>query len=206
VFDRIGQFDGFTITGVLGDAASLRPHQPGQVPFAYAPGSIVTEAEWHTYYFDAASRQLRHADGYLTDSPVLDDVVSLEFEYFGDPRPPEEPKPPVGTASCLFDTAGALRPGMTVLPTRGESLSALPLSLFRDGPWCGEGNNRYDADLLRIRMVRVLLRIQVGNEMLRGRSADYVVAGRSLSAARSLPDYTLRFDVSPRNMGWARAW
>jgi len=205
VFDRLGHFDGFTMTSVLADAGHLRSWG-SQPPFAYPIGSTVTGLEWHTYYFDAANRQLRHADGYLTDVPVADDVVGLSFEYFGDPRPPEEPKPPLGTASCLFDTAGNLVPGLSVLPAQGTSLSALPLSLFRDGPWCGDGNNRYDADLLRIRMVRVLLRVQVGNDAMRGRSSDYAVGGSSLNAARSLPDYALRFDIAPRNLAWGRPW
>jgi prepilin-type N-terminal cleavage/methylation domain-containing protein len=183
VFDREGHFDGFTLTQVLADSGRLRPWQAGHVPYSYPAGSRASAVEWHTYYLDSATRQLRHFDGYSTDIPVVDDVVGLSVEYFGDPGP---------------------LPGLSLLSPQGGSLAALPLSLFRDGPWLGDGENRYDADLLRIRRVRVTLRLQVGNDMMRGRSSDYAVAGRSLSALGSLPDYTLRFDVSPRNMGWAR--
>jgi hypothetical protein len=204
VFDQEGHFDAFTLTQVQADAGRLRAWQPGHPPFNYPAGSVVTEAESHTYYFDAQNRQLRHSDGYLTDIPVVDDVVGVAFEYFGDPWPPRAPKPPSGAANCLFDPSGSPVPGMAVLPAQGASLAPLPLAMFRDGPWCGDGDNRFDADLLRIHRVRVTLRLQVGNEMMRGRSTEFVVAGTSVSAARSLPDYSLRFDVSPRNMGWDR--
>jgi hypothetical protein len=183
VFDRAGHFDGFTLTQVLVNAGLVRPWQASHAPYSYPAGSVVSEVEWHTYYLDPVAHQLRHFDGYSTDIPVVDDVVGLSLEYFGDPGP---------------------IPGLSFLPPQGGSLAALPLSLFRDGPWYGDGENRFDADLLRIRRVRVTLRVQVGNDMMRGRSSEYAIAGRSLSAARSLPDYTLRFDISPRNMGWVR--
>jgi prepilin-type N-terminal cleavage/methylation domain-containing protein len=183
VFDQARHFDGFTLTQILLDSGQLRPWQVNHAPYSYSAGSLVSEVEWHTYYLDSGTRQLRHFDGYSTDIPVVDDAVGLFLEYFGDPGP---------------------IPGLSLLPTQGGSLAALPLSLFSDGPWYGDGENRFDADLLRIRRVRVTLRVQVGNDMMRGRSAEYAVAGRSLSAARSLPDYALRFDVAPRNMGWTR--
>jgi hypothetical protein len=183
VFDEDGHFDGFTVTGIVADSARVRPWQAGHAPYSYVPGAVVTAIEWHTYYLDSDTHQVRHFDGDAADIPVVDDAVGLSLEYFGDPGPID---------------------GLGQLPAQGGSLAALPLSLFGDGPWRGDGENRFDADLLRIRTVRVTLRVQVGNDMMRGRSPEFAVAGRSLSAARSLPDYALRFDVAPRNMGWAR--
>jgi len=202
VFDRAGHFDFFTITNAAGDVAQLRPWQAGHPSFAYAPGAGVSEAESHTYYFDAKNRQLRHFDGYLTDIPVVDEVVGLTFEYEGDPLPPRAPKPPVGTANCLYDAAGTPWPGLVNLPAHDGSLATLPLSILSDGPWCGDGDNTFDADLLRIRQVRVTLRLQVGNEMMRGRSADFSIAGKGNDSRQLVPDYVARFDVAPRNMGW----
>ena len=144
VFDREGHFDAFTLTQVGVDTGVLRPWQAGHPPYSYAAGSVISGVEWHTYYLDLQNRQLRHSDGYLTDIPVVDDVVGLAVEYFGAPEPPV--------------------PGLGVLPAQGASLAPLPLSLFADGPWYGDGDNRYDADLLRVRMVRVTLRLQVGND------------------------------------------
>ena len=73
---------------------------------AYSTDASIVEAELHTYYFDASLRQLRHYDGDRTDVPVVDNVVQLEFEYFGEPSPPTAPKPALGTANCLYDAGG----------------------------------------------------------------------------------------------------
>lgn len=204
VFDRIEHADAFTVAQLLADSAHLRSWQASHAAFIYPAGSVVAEIQWHTYYFDATARQLRHFDGYLTDTPVIDDVVGVNFEYVGDPTPPSAPRPSAGIPNCLYDSAGAPQNGLITLGTGGGSLAVLPLDLFRDGPWCGDGENRFDADLLRIRKVRVTLRMQVGNDMMRGQSADFAVAGRSRSAARNLPDYSLTFDVAPRNLAAGR--
>jgi hypothetical protein len=204
VFDRAEHFDAFTVTDVLSDSVRLKSWQVSHAPFSYPAGAVAAEIQWHTYYFDSQMRQLRHFDGYQTDTPVVDDVVGLNFEYVGESMPPVLPRPSAGTANCLYDASGAYRGGLVTLPGDGGSLALLPMDLFRDGPWCGDGENRFDADLLRIRKVRVTLRLQVGNDMMRGQSADFAVAGRSRSAGRNVQDYTLVFDVAPRNMGWTR--
>jgi hypothetical protein len=205
VFDQEGHFDFFTVLLTQPDSFRVRSWQSAHPSYAYAAGAAVAAAEWHTYYFDRANRQLRHFDGYLTDTPVVDDVVGITFQYFGDPQAPRMPKPPLGTANCLYDAAGG-RIGGDPPPLPGAPLAALPLGLFTDGPWCGDGENKFDADILRIRSVRATLRLQVANDMLRGTSPAFAVAGRSLSAARSLPDYTVRFDVAPRNLSGGREW
>lgn len=204
LFDPRGRFDLFTITQVLSDAAHIQHRQQSDLDFSYQEGAVVTHAESHVYYYDALARQLRRYDGDANDEPVIDNVVGVLFEYFGDPQPPVQPRPPLGQANCLYDETQTLIGGMTILGTQGASLAALPLSVLNDGPWCGAGSNRFDADLLRIRKVRVTLRVQAGNEMLRGRGADYAVAGKSLSAPKMLQDYTVRFEVAPRNMNLGR--
>ncbi len=202
VFDEAGTFDVFTVTAVLGDVASLRAHRT-DASHAYPAGAFVTPAETHTYWFDAAARQLRHYDGYLTDVPVVDNVVGVRFEYFGDPNPPVRPRPALGTANCLYDAAGVRLP-LPVLPAAGGSTAPLPLSLFSDGPWCGAGDNRFDADLLRVRTVRVTVRVQAAHAGLRGIGADFAVPGTSRSARRALPDYAVTFEVTPRNLNLGR--
>jgi hypothetical protein len=97
----------------------------------------------------------------------------------------------------------------------GNGLSLVPLTAanLTDGPWCPDpGNsNRYDADLLRIRKVRVTLRVQTGNRALRGSGslaeggdALFKNAGTGVSLARTVPDRAIRFDVSPRNLNLGR--
>ena len=89
--------------------------------------------------------------------------------------------------------------------------------LFRsnltDGPWCPDAANanRYDADLLRIRKIRVTIRLQTGNGTLRGfgslavgPDALFVNPGTAPSLSKSVPDRAIRFDVSPRNLNLGR--
>ena len=204
MFDETGHFDLFTITQVLNAAAQIQHRQQSDLSFQYQQGAVVSEAESHTYYYDRANRQLRHYDGDSTDSPVIDNVVGVTFEYLGDPNPPLSPKPPMGVTNCLYDDAQNLLPGMTILAPQGASLAPLTLSMLRDGPWCGAGSNRFDADLLRVRKVRITLRVQAGNDMLRGTGTDYAVAGRSRSATKSLRDYGVRLEITPRNMNLGR--
>jgi len=134
----------------------------------------------------------------------VDEVVGVAFDYEGDPLPPQAPKPPLGTANCLYDASGMPAPGLMTLPAHSGSLATLPLSILSDGPWCGDGDDIFDADLLRIRRVSVAVRLQVGNEMMRGRGTDFAITGKGATAAQLVPDYAVRFDVSPRNMGWGR--
>jgi hypothetical protein len=199
LFEGDGRFDLVGILSLQGNSATIEHRQVGSPVFSYQPGAAVAEAELHTYYFDSVTRQLRHADGAHSDVPVVDNVVALSFEYFGDPAPPIVPKPPLGTGNCLYDAAGVPVAAMPTLAASGGTLASLPLGMFSDGPWCAAGSNRFDADLLRIRVVRVTLRVQVGNSMMRGISSDFIVSGLG-RGARTIPDYTMRFDVAPRNM------
>jgi len=203
IFDESGHFDFFTVTEVQDDAGHLQ-HRQQDLSYPYSAGANITQAESHQYYFDAVNHQLRHYDGYLSDVPVVDNVVGVLFEYFGDPQPPTEPKPPVGTANCLYDASGNLLGGLTTLSSQGGSLAALPLSMFGDGPWCGNGYNQFDADLLRVRKVRATVRVQAGESQFRGSSAEYNVSGFSSSAWTGAPDFTVRFEVTPRNLNLGR--
>jgi len=203
IFDDQGHFDFFTITEVQDSAAHLQ-HRQQDLSYAYQPGAVITQADSHMYYYDAANRQLRHYDGYLSDVPVVDNVVGVKFEYFGDPNPPTKPKPKLGAANCLYDAAGNPLGGMVALTPQGGSLAELPLSMLNNGPWCGDGNNKFDADLLRVKKVRITLRVQASQSSMRSTGPDYVVSGTSKEAIRSLPDYTVRFEVSPRNMNLGR--
>lgn len=203
IFDDLTHFDFFTVTEVQDDAGHLQ-HRGQGLSYAYQPGATVTVAESHTYYYDATNHQLRHYDGYQTDTPVVDNVVGVTFSYFGDPNPPAKPKPALGTANCLYGTDGVLVPALTVLTPDGGSLAPMPLSMLNDGPWCGANGNRFDADLLRIKKVRVTARVQASQSALRGSGDDFVVTGTSTGALHALPDYTVTFDVSPRNMNLGR--
>jgi hypothetical protein len=202
IFDTSGHFDTFVITKVQDSAGHLQ-HQGVDLSHEYAVGASVTIVESNSYYLDRNTNQLMQDSG-LTVTPLVDNVVDLRFDYFGDPTPPTTPKPELGTANCLYDAAG----NMTVLPTLTAtegSLAPLPKAILEDGPWCGSGGNTFDVDLMRVRKLRVTMRMQVATASLRGANALlFRKPGSALESARQVPDYTVTFEVTPRNLNLTR--
>lgn len=122
-----------------------------------APLALDTDAS-RTYYLKSASPsgtfQLMQYDGGLSDLPLLDHVVRLSFEYFG-------------------------------LDIPGLSLVSLPPAALVDGPWTQDRQGRvFDADLLRVREVRILLRLEATDPLLR----------------RFVPDEQMVVHVAVRNL------
>lgn len=202
IFDSSGNFDAFTVTEVQGAAGHIQ-HRGQQFSVSYPANSQVTEIVSYTYYLDRTTSQLRRYDGYDTDVPLVDNVVDLRFDYFGDPQPPKLPKPPAGTANCLYDAAGNYA-NLPVLAATDGSLATLTAAMLTDGPYCGGGTNQFDADLLRIRKVRVTLRLQVASPALRGGTDINGNVRRGAGGERYVPDYTMSFDVTPRNLNLSR--
>jgi hypothetical protein len=162
-------------------------------------------------------------------------VVGLRFEYFGEPLPPMMrrqvtdpigpwttygPKPPalgvVATGSdypagenCVFEVDGGQHvPRLASLTPGSNGLVPLPRAMLTDGPWCPNNTwpMRFDADLLRVRQVRVTLRIHALQKSLRG-PADgllFTRGGTALTTETRVPDQQVQFDVSPRNLNLGR--
>ena len=158
----------------------------------YAP-SRVSEVTSHSYFLKADTKQLMQADGRGT--VVLDNVVAIKFEYYGAASPRSraqycESLTTYGPAPPGFDAAaiGAWPAGencvWAIQKVDGEHVARLrfpigngtgalvPLTAanLTDGPWCPDAANaqQYDADLFRIRKIRVTIRLQTGNGALRG--------------------------------------
>jgi hypothetical protein len=203
IFDSAGHFDTFEITKVQDSAGHLQ-HQGQDLNYGFDEGASVTQAMSSTIYLNQTTKQLMKYDGGTNDRPIADNVVDLQISYFGDPNPPLKPKPPSGEANCLYDASGNyIGPG--VLPTLDGSLSALTPAMLTDGPFCGAGYTRFDPDLLRIRKVRVTLRMQVANAQLRGTNTTlWRNPGKAQAAEKLVPDYTVSFEVTPRNLNLAR--
>jgi len=179
--------------------------------------------------------QLVHGDGRNADLPELDHVVRLAVEYFGEPAPPllasaagsgstgrprvtYGPSPPgVGAddagdtwppgENCTFAVQGgahlARLPPLAVSP----GLVRLARSLLEDGPWCPDASaaNRFDADVLRIRQVRVRLVVEAAAPDTRGRQGPWFVnAGTSRGGPMFVPDREVVFDVVPRSVAAGR--
>jgi prepilin-type N-terminal cleavage/methylation domain-containing protein len=179
--------------------------------------------------------QLMHYDLFQNDVPLIDDVVNLRFEYMGDAAPPVlrapvtdpigpwttyGPKPPalgVDVASdswpagenCTFTVDPASGLHVSRLATLGGpgTLTALDAAQLSDGPWCPDATNinRYDADLHRVRQIRVTFRVQTGVANLRGPAGVlFSRAGTGRLSDRLVPDQAVQFDVTPRNLNLGR--
>jgi len=236
VVDAGSQWDVFSVDQIgTANTLSVR-HRGAPSPYRYEVGATATEARLGSYYLkiDEPTRtyQLMRHDGWATELPVVDDVVRLEFQYFGDPVPPrltgtplDEPGPwtTYGPAPPpLSVTRGAWPPGenctflvasgehvarLTTLSAVGGSYVELTPAVLTDGPWCPDGMtpNRFDADLLRVRQVRVTLRVQSALASLRGPAgALFLRGGTAKAGERYVPDVEVQFDVAPRNLNLAR--
>ena len=189
--------------------------------------AIVAQVQMDTYArgWDAAGttpRLTREGPSGVAQ-PAVDHVVDLAFEYDGEPVPPAllsggtattygPAPPPVGVddardtwpagENCLFAVAGGVH--VPRLPALGPGgMVPLPAAMLTDGPWCPDAGSptRFDADLLRVRMVTVALRLQVGPATMRGPAGPrFRIAGQGRNSARLVPDEQVRFHVAPPNL------
>ena len=236
IFDDSGSYDTFTITNVQ-DAALHLQHNLNDLSKKYMAGSKIVKMASHTYYLrtDVPNKtyQLMHYDGGSNpDVPLVDNVVALAFDYYGDGKPPTMKKPladptgpwttygpaprnpPAGYGAgenCLFMNDGTPTPAprLADLSNAGNPNALVQLSAAQltDGPWCPDGANpnRWDADLLRIRKIVVRIRVQSSNDALRGpASLLFTYGGTSKAGSRLAPDQEIRFTVTPRNMNLGR--
>jgi hypothetical protein len=237
IFDAIAGGSFFTVTSAEGSTIGLRHRDAWTAP-AYPSGTSIVEIASRTYYLSPDLQQLRRSDGFDSDLPMLDNVVDLSVEYFGEPAPPvvragsSDPMTPATTygpappdpgvdvpdpwpagENCVFATGTeTVEPRLAWLGPAGGALVPLTSSMLGDGPWCPDASaaNRYDADLLRIRRVRVSIRLQAADGSLRGplagssRDAWFRVAGTARDPYRTVPDLEVQFDVAPRNLNFGR--
>lgn len=233
IYDETGAFDTMTITQVQAAAGHLQHNQQGPLSKAYDVSAKVAQVEQHVYFLDTTTDQLMHYDGYQTAVPVVDNVVGLNFEYYGEPVPPALRRPgldrtttygpsppalgvvqgtwPAGENCTITVVGGAHQPRLATLGAPGSGLVQLTQAMLTDGPWCpnAASPNAFDADLFRVRKIRVTFRVQTGNQELRsaigtGGDALFVRPGKSTGGYRQVPDQAIRFDVSPRNLNLGR--
>jgi len=247
MYDDSGNYDTFTVTQVQDNGQLKLQHNNDKIVYpdyktadTVPPGlTKIVQANYFEYYLKtdavAGQYQLMFYDGSPNpDVPVVDNVVGLAFEYYGDPQPPMwrpeknflnqsttgpwttyGPKPsttalaPYGVGeNCVFTFDGlAPVPRLATLGAAGTGLVKLTAAQLTDGPWCPNANNpnRWDADLLRIRKIGVTLRVQSANAALRGPASTlFTRGGTSRGGNMWVPDQEIRFQVAPRNLNLGR--
>jgi type II secretory pathway pseudopilin PulG len=235
IFDETGAWDDMTLTQVQDSSLHLQHNKsvPGNVlSKSYDAGAQVAQVTQRTFYWNSNTLQLMYYDGDQRDEAVVDNVVDLEFEYFAEPRPPVlvtgstgakwttyGPKPPaVGVPSgttwpngenCTFmiDGSGAQVSRLPDLAPASAGLVKLTETQLTNGPWCPDGTfpTRFDADLLRVRKIGVLVRVQVASVELRGPAGALFRNGGTSSSSRMIvPDQEIRFEITPRNFNLGR--
>jgi len=236
IYDASGNWDTFTVTQVQDSAAHLQ-HRQQTFTHAYEIGASVTAIATSTYYLSSddatTSYQLRYYDGWQTDLPVADNVVKLEFKYFGDAEPPQltgkplsdvvgpwttyGPVPPeLGVSkmgwpageNCTFQVVGGQQvPRLARIGTGGIGQVELTPQMLSDGPWCPSPDkpSKFDADLLRVRRVRATIRVQAALAAMRGPAGTlFLKGGTARGGSRLIPDQEVVFDVTPRNLNLGR--
>jgi len=201
IFDATGVgagVDWFTVTSLAVGLAHGAPDPPFTRAYPSVTARVVPISQ-HVYYLDRANARLMLYDGYQSDLPLVENIVDLRFTYFLAPSPSSVAPPAASLSTCAY-LAGT--PPVPLLDDLG-GIGPQPASAsrFTDGPACGVAPRRFDADLLRIRRVRVTIRAQVGLDDLRGAGREFTNTGRSIGAESSVPDLEITFDVTPRNGG-----
>jgi hypothetical protein len=243
VYDAAGLHDIFRVVDGVGNTLQVQRKGGTTTHTDYEPDTTsVAELKNIVYYLKADTaagtyQLMAHDGGNGSDAPVVDHLVALEFEYFGDTTPPrlngkalsETPGPwttygpappaldkqiPTGGypsgENCAFQVdaaTGTQVPRLTALPGAPNSDVPLSAAALTDGPWCPDAAspNRWDADLLRIRRIRVRLRVQSADQALRGPAGVlFSHGGTSTGGQRWLPDREVQLEIAPRNLDLGR--
>lgn len=236
--DASGAYDTFSITDAQANVLHVERTGGSLTRSDYPPdATAIVQVKSIVYSLKsdeaAGTYQLVSSDGGGADVPVVDHLVALTFEYYGEAQPPQltgsapgttyGPRPPAldeqiptqGYAAgenCTFaidPMSGQQVPRLADFGSGGPASALVPLAdtQLTDGPWCPDETNvnRWDADLLRIRRIGVTLRVQAANAALRGPAGMlFMHGGTSRSGNRRLPDLQVRFDVTPRNLAFGR--
>jgi prepilin-type N-terminal cleavage/methylation domain-containing protein len=203
IFDHTGNYDTFTVSSVDDVTASIFVDEPGgPVTATYRGGppgtpgiATVTEAVIRTYFRKAETNQLVYSDGSSgPEVPVVDNVVDLSFEYWGDPNPPRRtskpisdpigpwqtygPRPTIGPSdtaypvneNCAFTYDGSRHlPRLPVLPS-GENTAALVQlteSQLTDGlpAWCPDESRAARYDVDLLRIRKIGVTVRLQTAM-----------------------------------------
>jgi len=155
---------------------------------------LVTDGTGHADIFRitrviGATATLRHhgqdlAWSYPSGSSVTQ-VVSRTFEYDAATRQLRQYDGDQSDQPAVDHLVGV---SFSYLVSSAGGLAPLPLSELTDGPWIGAGTMRFDADVLRVRAIRVNVGAEAADVRLRAR----------------VPSFGVSLDVAPRNLSVGR--
>jgi prepilin-type N-terminal cleavage/methylation domain-containing protein len=113
ILDTAAVGDGYEVFTVTSVAEWLGHGSPNpSFPRLYGAGASIVPIVQRVYHFDRAGRRLMLYDGYQSDMPLIDNVVDVRFEFFGEsaasglvPLAAEEltDGPVIGVSSGAFD-------------------------------------------------------------------------------------------------------
>jgi prepilin-type N-terminal cleavage/methylation domain-containing protein len=199
--DPDGSYDTFTVTDVAGASLTVRARGPGSGR-THRAGSPVLSIDSSSFFVDPTSSVLHRYDGDSSDVPAIDDVVAMDVRYYGGTQPPLWPRPPTGESNCLYDAAGAYQSALMPALTGVAGLIEMTAGMLSDGPWCGSGGTQFDADLLRLRRVRISVRLQASDPAVRGSDRQrFFNPGPATRETSMVPDVIVLIDTIPRNLG-----
>lgn len=162
LFEPGGAWNLAVVTEVQGDTLNIRAATPLAPAFAAGSG-LIAELSTHTYYLK-----------------VDESTKTYQLMHFDGAQ----------TDLPVVDNVISLR----FRYWTGSAPEAIELTgaELTDGPWLPDAGSalRYDADLLRIRRIEVMLRVRAGAEWLRSQ--------------RGVSDQEITFDVAPPNLNLDR--
>ena len=190
-------FDLFTVAHTAGSLGHTAPDPLFTKPYPSSSARVVPVVQ-RVYSHDKSQRRIMVYDGYKSTQPLVDNVVALSFSYLIDPHAGSVRAPFDVSGNCAF---GAGDPPVPLLAAMGPgALAPAPLEMFTDGPFCGIPPRRFDADLLRIRAVRITIRVQASLERARGSGPGFTNSGHSDSDLSAVRDFEITVDAAPPNL------
>ena len=126
LYDSSGEYDKFLITSVQSNKLRVQRNGGTLTNNEYQPVTTkITQLSHILYYLKAEAAtgtyQLMTYDGGAgADVPVVDHVVALTFDYYGDPQPPKLSGTPLSDSVGPWTTYGPPPPQLTrQIPSRG---------------------------------------------------------------------------------------
>jgi Tfp pilus assembly protein PilW len=197
LYDAEGDYDTFSITNIQSNMLHLQ-RTGGNLTYTEYPPNSTTIAQLTNIVYSQKSdastdsyQLISREGGTGSDVPVVDDLVALKFDYYGDPQPPRllrSPDDPAGAwttygpsppsllhqiptkgyppgENCTFlvDPAGVQVPRLPVLDagTSVDALVMLTAAQLTDGPWCPDPASSNRWDADLLRIRRIGVTLRV---------------------------------------------